>query len=105
MHEILQQESLSVIAIVELTKMRKKYLKFENSPRYLVWYEMHEFLSLVFYSRVLPENLPGVLQKGSKFACFWTEIHELRVLLSISGPLIIKNFSGVEIHGFHLQKT
>ena len=75
MHEILQQESLSVVVVVELTRMRKKYSKFENSLRYLVWYEMHEFLSSVFYLHAPPENLPGVLQNGSKFACFQAEIH------------------------------
>ena len=64
MHEILQQESLLVLVVVGLTKMRKKYSKFKNSPRYLVWYKMHEFLSPIFYSHALPENLPGVLQKG-----------------------------------------
>ena len=85
--------------------MRKKYSKFENSSKYLVWYEMHEFLSSVFYSHTPPENLPGVLQKGSKFVCFWAKIHELRVLLSVSHPLVAKSFSSVEIHGFHLQKT
>ena len=105
MHKILQQESLLVLAVVKLTKMRKKYLKFRNSPRYLVWYKMHKFLSSVFYSQALPENLPGALQKGSKFMCFWAKIHELCVLLSVSGPLVMKNFSGVEIHSFHLQKT
>ena len=105
MCKILEREFLSVLVVVKLTKMRKKYSKFKNSPRYLVWYEMHKFLSLVFYSHGLPENLPGVLQKGSKFACFWAKIHELHVLLSVSGPLIMKNFSGVEIYGFHLKKT
>ena len=104
MHEILLQESLSVLAVVKLTKLRKKYLKFENSPRYLVWYEMHKFLSSVFYSHAPPENLPGVLQKGSKFAYFRTEIHELYVLLSVSHPLVVKNFPGVVICGFHLQR-
>ena len=64
MHKILQQESLSVVAVVKLTKMRKKYLKFKNTIRYVVWYEMHKFLSFVFYSHALPENFPGVLQKG-----------------------------------------
>ena len=68
MHKILQQESLLVLVVVKLTKMRKKYLKF---PRYLIWYKMYKFLSSVFYLHALPENLPGVLQKGSKFACFW----------------------------------
>ena len=65
---------------------------------------MLEFLSLVFYSHALPENLPEVLQKGSKFVGFWAEIHKLHVLLSVSGPLVMKKFSGVEIHGFCLQK-
>ena len=66
---------------------------------------MHEFLSLVSYSCALPENLPEVLQKGLKFAYSWAKIHELCVLLSVSHPLLVNNFSGVEIHGFHLQKT
>ena len=105
MHEILQQESLLVLVVVKLTKMRKKYSKFENSPRYLVWYKMHEFLSSVFYLHTPPDNLPGILQKGSKFACFWAEIHELHVLLSVSGPMVVKTFPGVEIRDFHLQKT
>ena len=66
---------------------------------------MHELLSSVFYLHALPENLPGVLQKGCKFAYFWAKIHELYVLLSVPHPLVMNNHSGVEIHGFHLQKS
>ena len=105
MCKILQQESLSLLTIVKLTKMGKRYSKFENSSRYLVLYEIHEFLFAVFYSCALPENLSGVSQKGSKFMCFWAEIHKLCVLLSVSHPLVMQSFPGVEICGFHLQKT
>ena len=66
---------------------------------------MHEFLSSVFYSHAPPENLLGVLQKGSKFMYFWAKIHKLCVFLSVSHPLVANNFSGVEIHGFCLKKT
>ena len=50
-------------------------------------------------------ELPGVLQKGWKFTYFWAEIHKLHVLLSVPHPLVTNNFSGVEIDGFHLQKS
>ena len=105
MHEILLQEYLLVFAVVKLTKMRKKYSKFENSPGYVAWYKMYEFLSSLFYSHAPPENFPGVLQKGLKFTYSWVKIHELHVLLSVSRPLVEKNFPGVEICGFCLQKT
>ena len=89
----------------EIDKNKGEILKIWEFSRYLVWSEMHKFLSLVFYSHTPPENLPGVLQKGSKFAYFLAKIHELHVLMSVSCPLVVNNFSGVEIHGFHLQKT
>ena len=88
---------------IEIDKNEEEILKIRVFSRYLIRYEMHEFLSLVFYSHALSEN--RVLQKGSKFTYFWPKIQELHVLLNVSHPLVTNNFSGVEIHGFHLQKT
>ena len=86
----------------EIAKNKEEILKIQEFSGYLVWCKMHEFLSSVFNSCALSENLPGVLQKGSKFVYFWAEIHKLCVLLSVSHPLVANNFSAVEIHGFHL---
>ena len=89
----------------KIDKNRGEILEIQEFSGYLVWSEMHDFLSSVFYLHALPENLPGVLQKGWKFAYFWAKMHKLRVLLSVSHPLVVNNFSDVEILGFHLQKT
>ena len=40
----------------EIDKNEEEILKIREFSRYLVWYKMHEFLSLVFYSRTLPKN-------------------------------------------------
>ena len=50
-------------------------------------------------------ELLGILQKGWKFMSFWSKIHEPHALLAVPCPLLANNFSGVEIQGFHLQKT
>ena len=105
MHEILLRDSLLVLVVVKLTKIEEEILEVREFSRYLVWYEMHKFLSSVFHSHVPHENFSGVLQKGLKLAYSWAKIHELRVPQSVSSPLVMKSFPGVEICGFHLQKT
>ena len=69
-HEILLYEFLLALGVVKLTKNEKEILEIREFSIYLVWYKMHKFLSLVFFSHALPENLPGVLQKGSEFTYF-----------------------------------
>ena len=64
MHEIIEillPEFLSVLMAVKLIKQGRNTQNLRIPIQYLAWCEMHKFLSSVFYSCGLPENLLGVL--------------------------------------------
>ena len=71
---------------------------------YLARCERHDFLSSVFYLHVLPENWWRISQKSWKFSYFWAKIHKVCVVLGVSCPLVVNNFSDVKIHDFYSTK-
>ena len=57
----------------------------------------------IFLFIPLVADLSSLGQKTVKFASFWVEFCEFRLVLAFPPSLVTNNFYCVEIHGFHIQ--